>query len=95
MSGPCKYHSHGNYKASYSTRDCSLDDKLAKEKNGRTNDDTDGEDDGSPPPLTSGSGTQGHGTGGSGGDQITFLKDVRQVNMIFGGSSLGTLRSRH
>lgn len=65
MSGPCKYHSNGTNKASHSTRDCTLNDKRAKEKNGKMYDDADGDDDGTLPPSAYGSGTQGRGTDGA------------------------------
>lgn len=31
MIGPCSYHNHVKYKATHSTRDCTLNDKLAME----------------------------------------------------------------
>lgn len=82
MSGPCKYHSHGTYKASHSTRKCTLNDQLAKEKNSKASDVVNA-DDSSPPPPAARSGSQARGSGG--GNQKTFRKDVRQVNMIFRG----------
>lgn len=39
MSGPCLYHSHGTHKASHSTRECQLNDHLAKDKSGKTHED--------------------------------------------------------
>ena len=44
MSGPYKYHSQDIYKASHSTRECIMNDKLAKEKNSKSAEDTDGDD---------------------------------------------------
>lgn len=82
MSGPCQYHSRGTYKANHYTRECQLNDQLAKEKNEKNGNIDYAEDDQShPPPARSGS--QAHGSGGGG--QKTFPKEVQRVNMIFCG----------
>lgn len=85
MIGPCSYHNHVKYKATHSTRDCTLNDKLAMEKAVKPNANIDGDDDENPPPPAGGAGKAGRDAGGAGGASKGCPQQIQRVNIIFRG----------
>lgn len=72
MNGPCKYHNHGNYTATHLTGDCTMNDKLAKEKAAKPEADANGDNKQNPPPPAGGAGNAGSGASGTEGAPKAF-----------------------